>query len=251
MIRRTNFLIILLACFSLSLLNAGVINTVYAAQKNTKEVQQNDPGKIYGKVTDIINVTGYTYAEVDTGKEKVWAAGPTTPLKTGDMISFSSHMPMQNFHSKSMGRDFPVLYFINRYFTGKEALIAASAYAQPKQQQIIKAIKGINKVEGGYTIAEIYTDKSSLNGKTIRVSGQVTKFSANIMGKNWLHIRDSSTLDDLTVTTDGTIAVGDVVITEGKLELDKDYGYGYLYPVILEGATITKVPGEPMQKTVN
>ena len=244
MIRRTNFSIILLACFSLSLLNAGFINTVYAAQNNTKEVQQNDPGKIFGKVTEVIDITGYTYAEVDTGKEKVWAAGPVTPLKTGYMISFSSQMPMQNFHSKAIGRDFPVIYFINRYITDKGASATTSTTASPrgqvKQPQIIQPIKGINKVEGGNTIAEIYTDKSNLNGKTIRVRGQVTRFTPNILGKNWLHIRDSSTLDDLTVITNGIVAVGDVVITEGKLELDKDFNYGYFYPVILEDATITK-----------
>ena len=241
MIRCTNFSIILLACFSLSLLNVGLINPVYATEQNIKELQQSGSQKIYGKVTDIIDVAGYTYAEVDTGKEKVWAAGPPTPLKIGDMTAFSSQMPMQNFHSKSLGRDFPVIYFISRYVTNKEtSAIASAPHEQTRQQQIIKPIKGIKKVEGGYTIAEIYTDKSSLKDKTIRVRGQVIKFSANIMGKNWLHIRDSSTLDDLTVTSQDTVAVGDIVISEGKLELDKDYNYGYFYPVILEGATVTK-----------
>ncbi|MCK4674610.1 MAG: DNA-binding protein [Gammaproteobacteria bacterium] len=240
MIRRTHFSIILLAGFSLSLLNAGIINHAYAAQENTKEVQQNDPGKMYGKVTDVIDVTGYTYAEVDIGKEKVWAAGPTTSLKIGDTVAFSSQMPMQNFHSKSLGRDFPIIYFINRYVTNKETLTTASAPVQPKQPQKIKPIKGINKVDGGFTIAEIHTDKSSLKDKIIRVRGKVTKFSAGIMGKNWLHIKDSSTLDDLTVTTNDTTAVGDIVIAKGKLELDKNYGAGYLYPVIMENATITK-----------
>ncbi len=252
MMSRTNFSIILLACFSLSL-----FNTVYAAQDNTKEGQQNDPQKISGKVTEVIDIAGYTYAEVDTGKEKVWAAGPVTPLKTGDMISFSTKMPMQNFHSKALGRDFSVIYFINRYITDKEGSATpsvapsvatsattsktASPHGEINPQQEIKPIKGINKVEGGNTIAEIYSDKKNLSGKKIRVRGQVTKFTPNIMGKNWLHIRDSSSLDDLTViTAEGKAAVGDVVITEGKLELDKDYNYGYFYPVILEEATITK-----------
>ena len=241
MIRRTSFSIILLACFSLNILNAGVIKTVYAATaEDTKGVQQNEPGKIYGKVTDIIDVAGYTYAEVDTGKEKVWAAGPVTPLKAGDMVSFSSQMPMQNFHSKSIGRDFPVIYFINRYSTDKESMLTTSPHNQIKQPQTIEPIKGINKVKGGNSIAEIYADKTDFGGKTIRVRGQVTKFTANIMNNNWLHIRDSSTLEDLTVITKATVAVGDVVIAEGKLELDKDYNYGYFYPVILVDATLTK-----------
>lgn len=240
MIRRRNFSTILLACLSLSLSGAGLINPVYGAQQNSKEVQQNDPAQIYGKVTEIIDVAGYTYAEVETAKGKVWAAGPPTPLKKGEMVAFTAEMPMQNFHSNSMGRDFPVIYFISHYVTNKESSTAASAHPEIKQQQTGEAVKDINKVEGGYTINEIYTDKSSLKGKIIRVRGKVTKFSAGIMGKNWLHIRDSSTLDDLTVTTDGTVAPGDVVIAEGKLVLDKDYGYGYLYPVIMEDVTITK-----------
>lgn len=244
MMHRSNFSIILLAFISLNLLNAGWVNTVNAAQNNIKEVHQSDPGKISGKVTEVINMAGYTYAEVDTGKEKVWAAGPVTPLKTGDIIAFSSQMPMKNFHSKSIGRDFPVIYFINQYITDKGTSAATSMTASPhsqiKPQQETKPVKGINKVEGGHTIAEIHTDKSNLNGKTIRVRGLVTKFTANILDKNWLHIRDSSSLEDLTVITDGTASVGDVVIAEGKLELDKDFNYGYFYPVILEDATITK-----------
>ena len=70
--------------------------------------------------------------------------------------------------------------------------------------------------------------------------GQVTKYNAKIMGKNWLHIKDSSTAKDLTVTTKAKAAIGDVVVIEGKLELNKDYGYGYVYPVILEDASIIK-----------
>ena len=70
--------------------------------------------------------------------------------------------------------------------------------------------------------------------------GQVTKFTANVMDKNWLHIRDSSTLDDLTITTDSTAAIDAVVVIEGKLALNKDFGYGYVYPLIVEDASVTK-----------
>ena len=245
MIHRTNILAILLVCFSFDLLNAAVINSAFAEQKNAKEEQKTDPSKIHGKVTDIIKASGYTYVEVDTGKKKVWAAGPITPLKIGDMIAFSTEMPMANFHSKSMNRDFPILYFVSGFITDQatpttKAAAIASPHSQIKQGPTAKPVKGINKVKGGNTIAEIYARKQNLNGKTIRVRGQVTKFTANVMGKNWLHIRDSSTLDDLTVTADSTVAIDDVVIIEGKLELDKDYGYGYVYPVILKDAKITK-----------
>jgi hypothetical protein len=245
MLHRSAVLAALLACSSFTLLNTGIINCAYADQNNTDEIQQQAPNKIYGKVTEIIEAAGYTYAEVDTGKEKVWAAASTTPLKVGDMIAFTTEMPMKNFHSNSMKRDFPIIYFVSRFITDNASLTGtttemASPHGKIKPAPTAKAVEGIHKVEGGNTIAEVYTDKQKLNGKAIRVRGQVTKFTANVMNKNWLHIRDSSTLDDLTITTDSTAAIDAVVVIEGKLALDKDFGYGYVYPLIIEDASVTK-----------
>ncbi|MEJ2643159.1 MAG: hypothetical protein P8010_26740, partial [Desulfosarcinaceae bacterium] len=92
----------------------------------------------------------------------------------------------------------------------------------------------------GNTIREIEADKENLKGKTVRLRGKITKFNPNIMGKNWAHVRDSSTLDDLTVTTSDKVSVGDVVIIEGTLEVNKVFGYGYAYPVMVENAKITR-----------
>ena len=171
---RTNISIILLACFPICLLNVGIINSVFAAQENTNEVLQHDPRKISGKVTDVITAAGFTYAEVDTGKEKVWAAGPgVTPLKKGDMVAFSAEMPMQDFHSKSLGRDFSVIYFIKRYITDKETLPIAAPSGLIQQQQVIKPTEttfagtpGEVKI-GGY-LREATLD--GLNGKTKKFS---------------------------------------------------------------------------------
>ncbi len=235
---RTNFLLILFSCFSFVLFSAGTINSAYAEQNTT-------PNTIHGKVTEILKNSGYTYAEIDTGKKKVWAAGPNTPLKIGDMIGFSTETPMENFHSKSMKRDFPIIYFVGGYITGKKSSASnaggmASAHSQIKQKQAAKPVTGIHKVKQGHTIAEIHAQKQKLSGKTIRLRGKVTRYTAKVMGKNWLHIKDSSTADDLTVTTDSTVAIDDIVVVEGKLTLDKDYSYGYFYPVLLEDAKITK-----------
>ena len=229
----------LFTCLALVLLNM-TINPVYAQQKNSEEKQAINSNQAQGKITNLIDSGGYSYAEINIGTEKVWVAAPKTALKIGDEVSFSTQMPMENFHSKSMNRDFPVIYFISRFIADKGTVPATSAHTKPQKQTVIKPIDGIAKVESGYTIAEIYTDKQNLKGKTIRIRGKVTKFSTKIMGKNWLHIRDSSTLDDLTITTKDTVTVDDIVVIEGKLTLDKDYNYGYFYPVILEEAKIIK-----------
>lgn len=241
----TPFFTTLLACSSFVILGSGINNSACAEQKNIQTEQQVTPGKINGKITEVINASGYTYAEVDTGKERIWAAGPVTQLKVGDKIAFTTEMPMDNFHSQSMDRDFSKIYFINKFLTDKETSTTmpgdiASAHTPFKRLSAADPVTGISKVKGGHTIAEIHTNKDKLNGKTVRVRGKITKLTTGVLGKNWLHIVDSSTLDDLTVTTDSSAAIGDVVIAEGKLGLNKDFGYGYVYPVILEDAKITK-----------
>jgi len=67
------------------------------------------------------------------------------------------------------------------------------------------------------------------------------------MGRNWLHIRDGSGSrekkdDDLTVTSADGAAVGDVVVVKGVARVDRDFGAGYAYPIVLEDAKVTREP---------
>ena len=101
---------------------------------------------------------------------------------------------------------------------------------------------GIKKPEGGKTVAELYAEKDKLSGKEVTVRGKVVKFSAGIMGTNWIHMQDGTggeDANDLTVTTDATVAVGDTVLVKGVLAADKDFGYGYKYAVIVEKSDVT------------
>jgi hypothetical protein len=59
---------------------------------------------------------------------------------------------------------------------------------------------------------------------------------------NWMHVRDGSGEEgnnDLTVTTVVDLpAVGATVLVSGKLAVNKDFGMGYQYPVIIEDADV-------------
>ena len=94
---------------------------------------------------------------------------------------------------------------------------------------------------GGLSIADVFAKKASLGGKSVTVRGTVVKFNGGIMDRNWMHIQDGSgTADaknnDLTLTTDAAVKVGDVVTMTGTVALDKDFGAGYAYDVIVEKA---------------
>lgn len=97
----------------------------------------------------------------------------------------------------------------------------------------------IQTAEGAITIAELYANKEKYKGKTIKVTGKCIKANPMIMNRNWIHLKDSSTDKyDLTVTTTENVSVGAVVTMEGTIALDKDFGAGYRYDIIMEGAVL-------------
>lgn len=107
-------------------------------------------------------------------------------------------------------------------------------------------LSGIARAEGGKTVAEIFAEKDGLAGKPVTFRGKVVKANANIMDRNWLHVRDGSGEDgtnDLTVTTtDALPAVGDTVVVTGTVGLDRDFGMGYTYGILIEQATLQVEP---------
>jgi len=104
-------------------------------------------------------------------------------------------------------------------------------------------LAGIVKAQGGKTIAEVFAEKNQLAGQPVVIRGKVVKTNPRIMGRNWLHMRDGSGAEgsnDLTVTTVGTTPmVGDTVVVSGPVVLNKDFGMGYTYDVIIEDAEVT------------
>ena len=116
----------------------------------------------------------------------------------------------------------------------------ASAGGQAGDVQVAKA-----EGAGGKTVAEVWAARVTLKDSPVTIRGKVVKFLPAIMGKNWLHLRDGSGArangdDDITVTTGDSAAVGDVVLVRGTVRIDKDFGAGYRYAVIVEEANVSK-----------
>ena len=72
------------------------------------------------------------------------------------------------------------------------------------------------------------------------MKGEVTKFNPSIMDRNWIHLQDGTEFEgqfDLTATSLESFKVGSIVTLEGILALNQDFGYGYMYELLLEKAT--------------
>jgi hypothetical protein len=72
----------------------------------------------------------------------------------------------------------------------------------------------------------------------------VVKVNNKIMGRNFVHIQDGTGdakagTDDLVVTSKQTAKIGDQVSIEGTAGINRDFGYGYTYPLLIEEASIT------------
>jgi hypothetical protein len=202
-----------------------------------------DPLSVKGTVLESMDAGAYTYLKLKTADGEVWAAVAKTSVKTGTDVTITGISRMDGFESKTLGRTFDRIWF--GALAGDAGAMAAR-HAAASTAPAEGAIK-VAKAEGadGRTVAEVWADRAGLKGKPVAVRGKVVKFSADIMGKNWIHLRDGSGSpaakdNDLTVTTDATAKVGDVVSAPGAVTVDKDFGAGYAYAVILEGAKITK-----------
>ena len=109
------------------------------------------------------------------------------------------------------------------------------------------AVAKVAKAEGptGRTVAEVNADRVKLKDKTVTIRATVVKVNANIMGKNWVHLRDGSgsaadQSNDLLVTSSEEPKVGDVVVAKGTVKTDVDLGSGYAYKVLVENASFQK-----------
>jgi len=94
------------------------------------------------------------------------------------------------------------------------------------------------------TVAALYKDKATLVGKTISAQGKVVKVNNGIMGRNFVHVQDGTGdakagTNNLVVTSKQTAAVGDQVTISGLVVINRDFGSGYSYPLLIEEATVT------------
>jgi len=217
-------------------------------------------GMVRGPVLETMNAAGYTYVLIGTEEVQRWLAGPETAVQVGDVVQAFEGMPMGQFESKTLNRTFDVVYFVDALHN-----LSASAPAgvtvgqmpeghppvpQPEGQPDIEkdaaAAEAIQvaELEPGQNIAYVYANRDSLAGQQVSLRGKVVKYNEGILGWNFIHIQDGSGdaadgSNDLTVTSKATTAVGETVVLAGNIILDKDFGAGYSFPVLMEDATLT------------
>jgi hypothetical protein len=123
-------------------------------------------------------------------------------------------------------------------------LSMAVAHALPERTASAAVGAPIEADQKATTVAAVWKTRTALAGTRVTLRGKVVKYNGGILGVNWIHLQDGSGTaadgsNDITVTSESVCKVGDVISVTGTVAIDKDFGAGYKYPVIIERATIS------------
>ncbi len=211
---------------------------------------------VQGTVMEVLPAPPYTYLRIKADQGEIWAAVPAADVKTGANVTVLVQLKMDKFESKTLSRTFDTVYMGT---LGGDAPVAAAPASMPPTGAPAAmppahgamtpppvALQKVAKANGAdaHIISEIFARRASLKDKPVTVKAKVLKYMSGIMGKNWMHLADGSGSPqardfDLTITTLDTAKVGDVVTVKGVVHLDRDFGSGYVYPVIIEDAKVS------------
>jgi hypothetical protein len=238
---------------------AGVESATGAATKTEPKAIA-----LSGRVLETMDGGGYTYILLKNGTEKLWVAVPLMKATVGQELSFIPGFEIKNFTSKGLNRKFDRVIFSAGQAGNQEVRLSPSAIkmmhegvpkgaqnAAPKAEPAKKdpppplSIEQVHKAKGpnSYTIEQIYAKKKKLEKKPVVVRGRVVKVSSRILKRNWIHIQDGSGREakknnNLVVTSKDLPKVGDLVTVRGTLYNNMDFGSGYRYSVLIEGARV-------------
>lgn len=226
------------------------ISLMVACKPNgrSSENESLDPNAHKVKIKEVIHTSNYTYLLVSENGKDNWLAVNRQEVKEGGTYYYINELVMNNFRSRELNRTFETIYFV-QHFTSEPiintgtGIQATNNSSSPGSAQAVPSRKSVSveKANGGFTIAEVFSKRLLFKGRKIKIRGEVVKFSPEIMGKNWVHIQDGTNNGDeydLTVTTMDKVETGDILIFEGIIGLDRDFGAGYVYGVIMEDARV-------------
>jgi hypothetical protein len=242
-----------------------------AAEAPAGTVDSRSSGVVEGQVLEVLQVPKYTYLRLGAkGTEGTWTAVATAAVELGSSARVRGAIQMAEFTSTALKRSFPVIYFgtldegrgqvprepsaaaqgSGPQSTGRADDAHPTAAVAPVHAPLGPvAVTAVERASGpnGRTVAEVVARRTELAGKTVRIHATVVKSTPGVLGRTYLHVRDGSGdagagTHDVAVTTSATPVVGDIIVLEGVVAIDRDLGSGYTFPIIVEDATIVGAP---------
>ena len=200
------------------------------------------------RVNETLPTKKYIYMNVTEDGKDFWIATAKQDIAIGGTYFYRGGLLKTNFESKEYNRMFDTIYLVTNIVkqdhgnnTGNlkadftDNLEATNESNTSQKETIPTHTEAVVAHKGSIKIAELVANPKSFEGKTVQITGKVVKVNPNIMNRNWLHLQDGSKNDfDLVVTTNTFVPEGKTITIKAKVSLDRDFGAGYRYDLILE-----------------
>ncbi len=200
------------------------------------------------KVLEVLPTERYVYLKVIEDGREYWVATSKGHFEVGKDYFYKSGIYKRHFKSTEYNRIFEELYLVSSIVPADHSQMAgaqAEGVAEQATALSSEEIRKMVEVPGSIKIGELLANPGKYAGKEVQISGLCTKVNPNIMGRNWLHLKDGSKDSyDFVVTSSTLVPEGHVVTMRGVVAVNKDFGAGYRYELIVENAEIVKPNGE-------
>jgi len=215
----------------------SVVSHNHTTDKPTRQNEALDGHLVV--VNEILNTEKYSYLNVTEEVEKYWIAIPRKEVHVGNSYFYKGGLLKRNFESKEYNRVFDTIYLVSdvipRPSNGESPKLNEASTKEKNSSTSVN----IAPAEGSIKLSELFSNPKKFERKLIQVTGKCVKVNPKIMGRNWIHIQDGSGEGlDLTITTSENVNLDATVTFEGMIALNRDFGAGYKYDLIMEKAIL-------------
>ena len=190
-------------------------------------------------VEEVLNTEMYSYLNVTEHGEKFWIAIPRMEVEIGGTYHYTDALLKHNFESKEFNRVFETIYLVSDIHSHSDESGASVAHGHGDSGTQSHGSIDVEPAKGSIQLAELFAETDNYKDTTFQVTGKCVKVNSMFMGRNWVHIQDGSGNGlDLPITTSENVRLNEIVTFEGVITLNKDFGAGYKYDIIMEQAKL-------------
>ena len=194
--------------------------------------QRVKDGVHYVVLEEQLTTSKYIYLRVKEDQHQYWIAAIKQDVNLGETYFYADGLLKTNFESKEHQRVFDTIYLVSNLVpadhgqAGTPSQIATSSSENPAPPSgSAVSVK----------IGDLVANPSKYANQHVEITGKCVKVNSNIMGRNWIHVEDGTNNGfDLVVTSDETVSAGSNATFVGVVSLNKDFGAGYTFDVIIE-----------------
>ncbi len=211
----------------------------------TEPKLSNKEGVHIVKIVDILPTEKYVYLEVEEKDKSFWIATSKRVVQKDEIYFYRGGLLKTDFKSKEYNRVFDTLYLVSNIVldshgsnldsidTTMVGIETHSSFVVPDTEKY--------RTKEVVRIVELVNNPKAYVGELVTLKGECVKINSNIMGRNWIHLKDGSMDDyDFVITTDIIAQVGSTISIRGKVAVEKDFGAGYKYDIIVEECELVK-----------